>query len=422
MNRPDDTCQADPMAFRGVGSGRRSRDRLVPVKILHTADWHAGRSLHGVDRTPEVRAALQELSELAMVRDVDLILVAGDLFDNKNPSADAAAAVYEFFVSIGQRGIPSVVIAGNHDSPGRLDAVRSMLELAQVHTVGWPRVASKGGTFDLARGGEVARIAALPFVSERRLVKLKDLMAQDAGQHRETYQSAMRKLVLNLSQGFGPDTINLLLLHTTMEGATLANSEYVFHSTETYTLKADVLPEQANYIALGHIHKPQTIRGVADHQARYAGSLLQLDFGEQGDAKGVVILEARAGRPTEILEQAPIRAGRPLRRVRLDADQLDGRTSELADFQGWLKLVVTLDAPRPGLKDRIRKALANVLSVEVEVPTADEEMHGGVDLERVSLTEAFTTYYLDDLGRALPDGLKVAFEELHEHVVEGEDR
>ena len=135
MNRPDDTCQADPMAFRGVGSGRRSRDRLVPVKILHTADWHAGRSLHGVDRTPEVRAALQELSELAMVRVVDLILVAGDLFDNKNPSADAAAAVYEFFVSTGQRGIPSVVIAGNHDSPGRLDAVRSMLELAQVHTV-----------------------------------------------------------------------------------------------------------------------------------------------------------------------------------------------------------------------------------------------------------------------------------------------
>ena len=98
------------------------------MRILHTADWHAGRVLRGVDRTPEIAQALGEILEIAQSERVDLILVAGDLFDTPNPSADAERAVYEFFLRSGQLGIPSVVIAGNHDSPQRLESVAGLLK------------------------------------------------------------------------------------------------------------------------------------------------------------------------------------------------------------------------------------------------------------------------------------------------------
>jgi DNA repair protein SbcD/Mre11 len=153
------------------------------VKLLHTADWHAGRSLHGLDRTPEIREVLQEIADIARAEAVDLILVAGDIFDNKNPSAEAESAVYDFFSSM--QDIPSVVIAGNHDSPQRLEALRHLLKLANVYVVGQPRIASQGGVFDLLIKNEVARIAALPFVSERRLIKVAELLDMDIGQQLE---------------------------------------------------------------------------------------------------------------------------------------------------------------------------------------------------------------------------------------------
>lgn len=385
------------------------------VKLLHTADWHAGRSLHGVDRTPEIREALREIAELAAQEAVDLILVAGDLFDSRNPSAAAEEAVYEFFTTTGAAGIPSVVIAGNHDSPGRLDAVRRILRLASVHAVGQPLVAGAGGAFELEAGGERVRIAALPFVSERRLVRVAELLDGDAGSQRQSYAQSMRRLIRNLTAGFDDDALNLLLMHTTMEGAALANSEYVFHSTESYTLSPDMLPDSAHYVALGHIHKPQGVQGLPDAAARYPGSLLQLDFGEQGDTKEVLLLEARPGRPTELLQRVPIRAGRRLRRETLDEDALERRTPELAEFDGWLKLSLRLDAPRPGLKDRIRAALPNVLAVETLLPEVEAE-DGGVDVERIGLVEAYGQYHRARRGEGAPDELVDAFRALLEHV------
>ena len=100
------------------------------MRILHTADWHAGRSLLGIDRTPEVAEVLLEIAEVALLSEVDLILVAGDLFDGKSPRAAAEEAVFSFFFRTGQAGIQSEVIAGNHDSPARLDAFGGVLKLS----------------------------------------------------------------------------------------------------------------------------------------------------------------------------------------------------------------------------------------------------------------------------------------------------
>jgi DNA repair protein SbcD/Mre11 len=379
------------------------------VKLLHTADWHAGRNLHGLERTAEIREVLQEIAEIAKTEAVDLILVAGDIFDNKNPSAEAEEAVFDFFLST--KAIPSVVIAGNHDSPQRLEALRQLLKLANVHVVGQPRIASQGGVFDLPIKGETARIAALPFVSERRIVKVTELLEMDVGQQLERYQENMRKLIKNLSSSFDPDVVNILMMHGTMDGATLSSSEYTFHNSETYALKADVLPIEANYVALGHIHKPQGIHGFSDHMGCYSGSIVQLDFGE-AESKRVCIVDAQAGQPTT-LREVPLKGGKRLKRVSVDYQDLERKHFDLLEFPGFLKLVVKLDQPRPGLKERIKQSLPNVLAVELELPESESEL-SVVDVAHMNLFEAYGQYYKHERAQDTPEHLQAAFKELLE--------
>lgn len=379
------------------------------MKLLHTADWHAGRTLHGIDRTPEIREVLQEIAEIAKTEAVDLILVAGDVFDNKNPSAEAEEAVYNFFLSL--REIPSVVIAGNHDSPQRLESVRQLLKLANVHIFGQARIASQGGVFDIPISQEVARVAALPFVSERRIVKVAELLEMDVGQQLERYQENMRKLIKNLTASFSYDVVNILMMHATMEGATLSHSEYTFHSSETYALKADVLPPEASYVALGHIHKPQGIQGFSEHMGCYAGSILQLDFGE-APGKRVCIVEAQPGRLTQV-KYIKLQGGKPLKRVSLHYQDLERRHFDLMEFPGYLKLHLKLDQPRPGLKDRIRQALKNVLAVELDLPEVETSV-SMPDTSQLDLLEAYRQYYSSERAQDIPQDVQQAFKELLE--------
>jgi exonuclease SbcD len=384
-----------------------------PLRILHTADWHAGRTLMGRDRTPEIRAALQEIAELALQQAVDLVLVAGDVFDTRNPGAAAEQAVYEFFHTVGRAGIRSVVIAGNHDSPARLDAVAQVLGLANVHVLGTPRARSAGGTLVFGHDGFPVRVAGLPFVSERRIVTIEKLLELDATDQKRYYQEVIGKFISNLTHEFDSDGVNLLMLHGTMENARLSASEYRFHSTKDYTLDPGLLPLSASYTALGHMHMPQRIENHPAARGRYSGSIIQLDFGEQGDRKYVYLLEARPGRPVELLDEVQVRAGRQLQRVALTPADLDRRLLDLADFEGWLKIVLKLDEPRPGLKDRIMGSLPNAISVEVELP--DEETAPGeeVDIAALDLLDAYRSYYREVRGTDAADGLIEAFSELH---------
>ncbi len=385
------------------------------MRILHTADWHAGRTLHGVDRTPEVRQALEEVADLAISERVDVIVVAGDVYDTRNPGAAAEEAVYDFFLRTGSAGIPSVVIAGNHDSSARLDAVARVLKLANVHAVGGFRPAGAGGLLHLEAGGQRLKVAALPFLSERRMVDAEALMTGDVGAQRDTYRAIMRKLVDNLTGGFDHASVNLLTMHTTFEGATLANSEYAFHSTSSYTVPASIVPDSANYVALGHIHKPQGVIGLAPDKARYSGSLLQLDFGEVGDPKGVLLVEAEPGKPS-IVTTLPLSAGRQLRRVVVEEDELDARMAELERLDGWLKLVVRLERPRPGLKERLQQHLPDLLIVEQQLPGEADEALEPIDLRALSLVDAYRDYLTEQRGAEGAEELVKLFERLHDEV------
>src|SRR5580692_2573019 len=103
------------------------------MRIVHTADWHVGRIWKGISRLDETAQVLSNLALYLEREKIDLLLVAGDVFDTANPSAEAEQLVFEFFRRLGARDIPAVVIAGNHDNPGGIDAYVNMAELAGVH-------------------------------------------------------------------------------------------------------------------------------------------------------------------------------------------------------------------------------------------------------------------------------------------------
>ncbi|MBV9200415.1 MAG: exonuclease subunit SbcD [Alphaproteobacteria bacterium] len=134
--------------------------------IVHTSDWHAGRLWKGIDRLPELETVLEDLGDFIEHERVDLLLMSGDVFDSRGPSAAAERAVFRFFRRVGKAGTKTVVIAGNHDDPARLEAWGTLAELVDVATVARPRPADRGGVMEfVARSGE--RASSLLFHSHR---------------------------------------------------------------------------------------------------------------------------------------------------------------------------------------------------------------------------------------------------------------
>src|SRR6185437_6395224 len=161
---------------------RRSRSTM---KILHTSDWHVGKVLKGRDRHDEHAAALGSIVRTARDEDVDVVLIAGDLFETAAPNARAQGLVMRTLLALREDGRQVVAIAGNHDNQNLLDAVyRPVLGELGLHVLGLPKRPGQGGTVALrTRGGETANVAALPFLSHRYAVRAAEVLLHDFAEH-----------------------------------------------------------------------------------------------------------------------------------------------------------------------------------------------------------------------------------------------
>jgi exonuclease SbcD len=177
-----------------------------------------------------------------------------------------------------------------------------------------------------------------------------------------------------------------------------------------YAVPPSRLPADAAYVALGHVHLPQPVKG-APSPARYAGSLLQLDFGEAGQRKSVAIVEATPGRPAKITE-VPLTAGRALRDVRGTLDQVVAQAGAVGD--DWLRVFVETDGPVPGIADRVRDELPNALDVHLVYERVGTDGDGGDPLSSLHPREQFVAYYEAQHGAAPAEPLLAAFDEVHE--------
>jgi exonuclease SbcD len=334
--------------------------------IVHSSDWHAGRLWKAMDRLPELEAVLDNLGDFIEREHVDLLLMSGDVFDSRGPSAAAERAVFRFFRRVGKSGTKTVVIAGNHDDPLRLEAWGTLAELVDVATVARPRPADRGGIIDFeVRSGERAIIAAVPFAKTSDLVSAMELASDDTTAH-QRYAEGMRRIVELLTARFRSDSINVLMAHTHLDGAVLAGSERQVHLGGEWAVTAQSLPSTAHYVALGHIHRPQPIE-AAPSPTYYAGSPLQLDFGEVGDEKSFVVIRAEPRQPARI-ERVPYAGGKPLHDVRMTLSELEGQAERLRDA-GWLRVTVPLAERDIDLNRKVRHLLGgSVVSVDYELP------------------------------------------------------
>lgn len=381
------------------------------MRVLHTADFHAGRNLRGYDRTPEIREALTEIAGLARSEKVDAVLVAGDLFDTVNPPADAEATIFAFFLSLRDAGIPSIVIAGNHDSASRLGGLSGLLGWVGVQVVAQPTADPRQMLrFVETKSGEKLVVGALPYLSERRLVKAADVLGADVGSWRQKYREGMNFFLRRLAEGFEPGAVNMLMLHATLDGAVASGSDrgMQFDLTNAYTVSPLQLPAAAQYAALGHVHKPQQLG--ASPLACYPGSIIQLDFGEGGEKKQVNLVEVEAGRPARVHAIALV-SGKELRTVRADLDTLDARLSALSGFDGLLKVVVRAPTGTalPGLKDRVLRQFPNALGVELD-PIKDEATAQAGSREGLGLEQLYERFHQEKRGELSP-ALREVFKE-----------
>src|SRR3990172_3138221 len=330
------------------------------MRFLHTGDWHVGKTLRGKSRAEEHRQVLAEIAAVARDRRVDIVLVAGDLFDGAAPGPEAEEIVYRALLDLSRASEWVVTISGNHDNPRRLEAVEPLMRLTNIRVLSKPARPSSGGVLTLQTNMGAATIALLPFLSQRSIVKADDLMTKDASQHAgDSAERATRVIEHLCAAPPPPSTVNVLLAHAMVHGGVLGGGERQAHTIFEYSVPATAFPGSLHYVALGHLHRAQKLPSACP--AWYSGSPLQLDFGETDDVKSVNVIEAEPDTPAGV-ELVPLSSGRRLRRVKATLGELERLAPELGD--AYLRVEVSA-APTPGLADKVREILPNAVDVVI---------------------------------------------------------
>ncbi|MGB9660826.1 MAG: metallophosphoesterase family protein [Moorellaceae bacterium] len=397
------------------------------MRILHTSDWHLGRTLEGRSRLPEQREFVDELCALVEAEDVHLVLLAGDVFDSFNPPAEAENLFYEALERLaggGRRAI--VVIAGNHDSPERLRAASPLALTHGISLIGYPletvppgrgkggveRVASGPGWLELKIPGceHHAVIGTLAYPSEARL---NELLSPELGDSplQTAYSERVKAILEGMAAHFRPDTVNLMVSHLFISGGRESESERPIQLGGTLAVAAQALPATAHYVALGHLHRPQSVEAAAA-PCRYAGSPLAYSFSEADQQKEVVIVEVLPGRKAS-WRSVPLHCGWPLKMwCASSLEEFFNWCRDERNLRCWVDLEIRAQEPlSPREVAEIRRHHPGVVNIKVLLPETE-----ALDLARrrqaLSLEEQFRLFAARQLGSDPPQELIDLFLEL----------
>lgn len=376
------------------------------MKILHTADWHVGRTIRNRPRDDEHRAVLAEITQIAAEESVDLVVVAGDVFDHVAPSPQSEEIVYRALLDLSGVAEHVVVVAGNHDHPARLRAVTPLLELGRIHLASTARKPGQGGQLSLPG----IKIGLIPFVSKKGIVGVEELLSLHSDELRATYADRVVRIVTEICAGMDSDTVNLAVGHLMVAGSAPDGSERQAHLFE-YAVPAMAFPSHLNYVALGHLHRQQRVPYPAP--VYYSGSPIQLDFGEEEDRKGVLVVEVEQGLPAAVRPRE-LRSGRHLKTLSGTLEQIAARRDEVGD--AYLRIEL-LEKARVGLADDVRELYPNAVDIRL-APTGSDKPPPTPSRIGRDPGELFREY-LQSSGADDP-ALVALFDELHAETVEAE--
>lgn len=289
------------------------------MKILHTADWHLGDRLNHIDRTADLRRAVERVADYCVQRDVDVLLVAGDLFSERcraDGLRDSIEHLNRVFRPFLERGGTIVAITGNHDNE---TFCRTLVHAMALATPG-PGAAGAllpGGRFYLAaeptflrlqdRAGTAVQFVLMPYPTDHRYLDESSQNYTTLEEKHRALQAAFTQKLVQMQQhpAFDARLPSVLAAHVHVRGSALPT---LFRITEheDILVQASDLPGPWSYVALGHIHQPQHLKGLP--HVRYSGSIERLDMGERRDVKGVTLLEVGPGGLCGPAEHLPLEA------------------------------------------------------------------------------------------------------------------
>lgn len=305
------------------------------MKILHTSDWHLGKRLVNFERIEEQQLFLDELIEIANAQQVDAVLVAGDLFDTFNPPTQAVELFYKKLKQLSNNGLrPIIAIAGNHDSPDRIEAPDPLARECGILFAGYPN--SKLAPFELESGLKVVqsaegfvelklpncevplRLLLTPYANELRLKTCLDQGDSDE-ELRLLLQNHWTQRAVKFCDNQG---VNMLVTHlfVVQKGAPLPDEpddeKPILHVGGAQAIYTENIPPQIQYTAVGHLHR---MHAVCTHPSPvyYSGSPLGYSFSEANQDKFVLLITAEPGEEAQV-EPVLLISGKPLVRKRFD--------------------------------------------------------------------------------------------------------
>jgi exonuclease SbcD len=397
------------------------------MRILHTSDWHLGKSLENINRMDEQEQFVDQLCDIAEQEKIDLVLVAGDVFDTYNPSSAAEELFYDAIDRLncgGRRGV--IVIAGNHDNPERLCAASPLAYKNGIILLGYP--ASDAGIYKINRGNVIVKesgpgwlelhisnceqnavILTLPYPSEARLDQML-CSKLDESEIQEAYSDKIGSLFTALSKKFRDDTVNLVVSHIFMRGGRESDSERTLQVGGALTVDPAVLPENAHFAALGHLHRPQPVEN-ASCPAFYSGSPLAYSFSETDYCKAVYIVDAVPGSKA-VVKELYLSCGRPLRKWKA----VDGIAQAIKwceegrDANAWIDLEVFTDrALTMEEQKKLRRLNPGIINIRPVIKSELMEFSDYENRENKKIDELFRDYYKYKTGMEISEELMGTF-------------
>ena len=381
------------------------------MKLLHTSDWHVGKTLKGQSRLDEQKAVLAEIVALAKEHAVDAVLISGDLYENASPTAEAQRLVVRTLSQLAKAGIEVIAIAGNHDHGATFDAYRPVMGVAGIQLFGVARAADRGGAYRFrTRGGEQAVVSLLPFLSQRYAVRAAQLISNTPSENVGAYDEMIRQILVNLTADFSDQTVNLVMAHLTCTGGVLDGTERQAQSILEYHVPAGIFPIASHYVALGHLHRRQRIPAPAP--VHYSGSPIAVDFGEQTNTNVVCLVEVTPDTPAKVTD-LPITTGRRLRTITGTVDELLADPDSYGD--DYLRVWVRQSA-YAGMRDRLLDALPYALEIRIDPDFAVNPHQGKQRAAHGTRTPA--QLFADYCAIAQVDDPRIArlFDELHDEL------
>ena len=333
------------------------------MNILHTFDWHLGRTLHGRRRQAEFVAFLDWLLDCLRAQQADVLVVAGDIFDTSTPGTAAQALYYRFLAQVGTTGCRHVVIVGgNHDSPTFLDAPAGLLRALDVHVVG-QALAEPADQLLLLRdaaGQPELLVCAVPYHRDIRQAEagesIRDKEQKLLDGIREHY-AAIGEAALALNAQLAQPVPVLATGHLFAAGGQTLDGDGVreLYDGSLAHVHAGVFPECFDYVALGHLHVPQAVGGQP--HIRYSGSPLPMGFGEARQQKSLCKVSFAAGSREPQIELVDIPVFQKLERIRGDLEHINGKLQQLRALEQpvWLEITYEGDALITDLREQLEQ-------------------------------------------------------------------